>query len=82
MFALYFYFCISIVGIKNNNNMGVVKNLRVMINFYKKQCLPVITRNKRYLSKQVLPKNYALEKMFFVVAMLLKVCELFLLRQS
>ena len=54
--------------------MGIGKNLRVTINFYKKQRFPVITRNKKHLSKQ--------DNRIFTVAMLLKVCELFIFRQS
>ena len=33
--------------------MAVEKNLSVVINFYKNRCLPVITLNKKHLSKQV-----------------------------
>ena len=47
--------------------MTVEKNLTV-INVYEKLCLPVITWNKKHLSKQVLPIRYALEKTFFAVA--------------
>ena len=52
------------------------------MNFYKKHCLPVVTWNKNNLSKQVVPITYTLEKRFFEVAILLKVCESFLFRQS
>ena len=62
--------------------MMVEKNLRVMINFLKKHCLPVITCNKNNLSKQVVSMTYTLEKRFFAVAILLKVCKSFLFRQS
>ena len=48
--------------------MAVKKNLRLMINFYKKLCLPVITWNKKHLSKEVVPITYKLEKKFFAVA--------------
>ena len=48
--------------------MAVVKNFRLKKNFYKKLCLPVITLNKKYLSKQVVPITYTLERTFFVVA--------------
>ena len=51
-------------------------------NFYKKHCLPVMTWNKKHLSKQVIPIKYTLEKSLFAVAMLLKVCKSFLLRKS
>ena len=46
-------------------NIAVEKDLRVLRNSYKKLCLPVITWNEKYLSKQVAPITYALEKMFF-----------------
>ena len=62
--------------------MAVEKNLRVAISFYKKHCLPVVTQNKNDLSKQVIPTTYTLERRFFGVAILLKVCESFLFRQS
>ena len=51
-------------------------------NFYKKHCLPVMTWNKKHLSKQVIPIKYTVEKSLFAVAMLLKVCKSFLLRKS
>ena len=38
--------------------------------------------NEKHLSKQVVPITYALEKRFLALAILLKVCELLLLRQS
>ena len=41
-----------------------------------------VTWNKNDLSKQVVPITYTLEKRFFAVAILLKVCELFLVRQA
>ena len=94
-FALYFNFGISIVEIKfkirtyfkslvfkQHKNMVVEKNLRVTKNFYKKQCLPLVTWNKINLSKQVVPITYPLDKRFFAVAILLKVCESFPFRQS
>ena len=62
--------------------MAIEKNLRVTINFYEKYCLPIATWNKNNLSKQVVPIIYTLEKRFFTVTILLKVCELFLFRQS
>ena len=55
--------------------MAVEKNLRVTIDFYQKDCLPVVTWNKNNLSKQIVPITYTLEKRFFAVAILLKVCE-------
>ena len=48
--------------------MAVEKNLRVAINFYKKLCLPVVTWNKKHLSKPVLPIIITLQKFLFVVA--------------
>ena len=62
--------------------MLIEKNLKVAINFYKKHCLPVVTWNKNNLSKQVATITYRLEERFFAVAILFKVCELFLFRQS
>ena len=62
--------------------MEAEKNLRVMVNLYKKHCLRAVTWNKNNLSKQVVPITYILEERFFAVAILLKVCESFLLRQS
>ena len=53
---------------KKNKNMEVEKKLRVMMNFYNKQCLPVITWNKKHLMKRVLPKIYTLEKKIFALA--------------
>ena len=53
-----------------------------MINFYLKQCLSAITWNKKHLSKLYVPITCALEKRFFAVAILLKVCESFLFGQS
>ena len=72
----------QITCLKKHKNMAVVKNLGVMINFYKKHCLTVVAWNKNNLSKQVVPVTYTLEKRFFAVAILLRVCELFLLRQN
>ena len=62
--------------------MAVEKNLRVTINFYEKHCLPVVTWSKNNSSKQVVPIICSLEKRFFAVTILVKVCELFLFRQS
>ena len=61
--------------------MTVAKYFRVMINF-KKQCLPVIIRNKEYMSKQVVPIADIMEKTFIAVTIVLNVCELFLFRES
>ena len=38
---------------------------RIPINFCKKDCLPVITKNKKHSSKQVVPITYTLEKKIF-----------------
>ena len=48
-----------------NKNMAVEKNLRVATNFYKKLCIPVITRNEKHLSKQVAALIHTLGKFFF-----------------
>ena len=42
----------------------------VLINSYRKQCLPVITWNKNHLSKQVVIITYTVEKNIFAVAVL------------
>ena len=62
--------------------MAVEKNLRVATNFYKKLCIPVITRNEKHLSKQVAALIHTLGKFFFLELLLLEGCELFLFRQS
>ena len=48
--------------------MVVTRNLWVMTSLYKKKCLPVITRNKKHSSKQVVSMIYTLEKDFFEAA--------------
>ena len=53
---------------KERNNMAVGKAPKVMINFYKKQCLPVITRKKEHSSKQAVLITYTLVKKFFAAA--------------
>ena len=91
VFALYFNFGITIVETKikiwtyfksqeqelisKHENLVFEKNLRVITNFSRKHCLPVITSNKNNLLKQAVPITYTLEKRFFAVAILLKVCE-------
>ena len=40
----------------------------VSINFYGKQCLPVITWNKNHLSKQLVTITHTLEIKLFAVA--------------
>ena len=62
--------------------MAVEKNLKLTMNFYKKHCFSVVAWNKHDLSKQTVPITYKLEKKFFAAAILLKVCESFLFRQS
>ena len=44
------------------------RDLMVWINFYKEQCLPVTTWNKKHLSKQLVTIAYTLEKKVFAVA--------------
>ena len=44
--------------------MAVEKNLRVTINFYENHGLPIVTRNKNNLLKQVAPRIYTLKKRF------------------
>ena len=68
--------------LQKSKNVADEKHLSVTINFYKKQCLLVTTSNNKNLLKQVLPITYTPEKRFFAVALLLKVCESFLFRQS
>ena len=53
---------------KERKNMAVEKNLKITINFYKKLCLPLFTRNKKHSPKQVVPITYILEKKLFAVA--------------
>ena len=47
---------------------GGWKNPRLTVNFYKKQCLPVMTWAIKYSSKQVISISYTLEKKFFAAA--------------
>ena len=42
--------------------MAAEKDIRVMINFHKNQCIPVTTCNKNHLSKKVVPLTYTLKK--------------------
>ena len=62
-----------------SKNIAVEKNIRVTINFYKKQCFPVIIWNEKIIIEARCTNNMQL---FFAAAMLLKVCELFHFRQS
>ena len=48
-----------------NTTWWLKKPLRLTVNFYKKQCLPVITWTIKYSSKQVISITYTLEKSFF-----------------
>ena len=47
---------------------GGYTKLYVTISLYKKECLPVITRNKKHSSKQVVSMIYTLGKDFFATA--------------
>ena len=62
--------------------MVVEKNLRVTIDFYKKQYLPFITRNKKTFIKAGCINNTSTGKKVFRSAILLKICYKFLFRQS
>ena len=48
--------------------MAVTPNFWVTISLHKKECLPVITRNKKHSSKQVVSMIYTLGKDFFATA--------------
>ena len=50
---------------KERSNMVVTPNLWVTICFYKKECLSVITWNKKHSSEQVVFIIYTLTKEFF-----------------
>ena len=71
----------QITCFKDRKNMVVEKKLEVTINFYKKECPPVIKRNKKHLLRQVLSVTYTLEKRFFAFVTL-EICESFLFRQK
>ena len=47
---------------------GGWRDLRVVTNYYKRQCLPVITWDEKHLSKQVVVIKYPLESKLFAVA--------------
>ena len=64
---------------KKRSNMAVTPNLWVTISLYKTECLPVITQNKKYSSKQAVSMIYTLGK---ELGKLFKVSEMFLFRQS
>ena len=57
----------QIAYFKQDNSMAV-EDTWVWINLYKKQCLPVITWNEKYLSNQVVATTCILGKRFFAVA--------------
>ena len=70
----------QVTGFKEIKNMTVKNNLRLTINLYKKQYVLVITWNKNiYRTKSCFA---VFKKNFFVIAILLKVCESLLFRQS
>ena len=50
--------------------MAVEEDNRASIKFYKRQCLPVITWNKKHLLKQVVAITYTLQKKFFTITAL------------
>ena len=67
--------------------MAVEKKLSVTMNLFAKKCLPIITRNKKRLSKQLVPKSKQKLKGFFwgksfLQLLLLKVGESILFKQS
>ena len=53
---------------KERSNIAVTPNFWVMISLYKKECLPVIKRNKKHSSKQVVFMIYTLGKDLFATA--------------
>ena len=53
---------------KNATTWRLQKPLRLTINFYKKQGLPVITWKKKHSSKQAVSITYSLEKKVFAAA--------------
>ena len=53
---------------KERSNMAVTPNFWVTISLYKKECLPVITQNKKHSSKQVVSMIYTFGKDFFATA--------------
>ena len=54
--------------VSKSDRHGGWRELKVSINFYKKQCLPHIKSNKKKLSKQAVTTTYTLEKKFLAVA--------------
>ena len=61
----------QITCFKERKSMAVGKNLRVMINIYKKLCFSVITWNEKTLLKQAVPIKYTLENFFFLLLLFL-----------
>ena len=53
---------------RERSNMAVTPNFWVTIRLHKKECLPVITRNKKDSSEQVITMIYTLGKYFFATA--------------
>ena len=51
--------------VSKNATWWLEEPLRLTVNFYKKQCLPVIRWTIKYLSKQAISITYTLEKRFF-----------------
>ena len=53
---------------RDRSNIVVTPNFRVTMSLYKKECLPVITRNKKHSSKEVVSMIYTVGKNFFATA--------------
>ena len=53
---------------KEHSNMAVTANFWVNLSLYKKECLPIITRNKKHSSKEVVSMIHTLWKGFFATA--------------
>ena len=69
MLGIWYQDCtVEIIVGDNCGNTVTDFFLRVTISFYKKQCLPVITWNKKHSSNQVMSITYTLEKKFFSAA--------------
>ena len=52
-------------SLEENNYMPIKKYFRVTINFYKKDCLPVLARNKKHSPEKFVPRTFILEKKKF-----------------
>ena len=70
------------LGSKNAGTWWLGKPLRLTVNYYKKQCFPVISRTIKYSLKQVISITYTQEKKVFLQLLLLKVFESFLFGDS